>query len=215
MANNITPETGNAIQVHDQSAGEYDRYASENSYFVPDALFGLCFEYLQPHQRLLDIGIGTGLSSLPFVRAGLQVFGIDGSAEMLGICESKHLPIELTQFDIRERPWPYPDQYFDHLIACGVFHFIPDLEPIFQEIARLARPDSLFVFTTKVPSKVTKRNYTTETIGGVPIASHRSGYIAGLLSSSGFGKLKDLRIVLSRGPGEGDDIYCAWVTKQR
>ena len=33
--------------------------------------------------RLLDIGIGTGLGSLPFAKTGLEIFGIDGSGEML------------------------------------------------------------------------------------------------------------------------------------
>jgi SAM-dependent methyltransferase len=210
----IARVTDNAIQAHDQSAADYDRYASECGCFVPDALFGLCFEYVQSQQRLLDIGIGTGLSALPFARTGLQVFGLDGSAEMLEICKSKNFPVELKQFDIRKRPWPYPDQFFDHAIACGVFHFIPDIVAIFQEVARLVRPNGIFAFTTKAPVKEIKRNYSTERIGAVQIASHSKGYIGELLTAFGFDKLKELKILLSRGPGERDDLYYAWVTKK-
>ncbi len=80
-----------AIQIHDQYAADYDRLANEDGYVAPEALFGLCFEYLRPGQRLLDIGIGTGLSSLPFARAGMAVYGLDGSAEMVKECEKMEI----------------------------------------------------------------------------------------------------------------------------
>lgn len=49
----------------------------------PVILHGMLTEHLKPRQRLLDLGIGTGLSALPFRQAGLEVNGIDGSEEML------------------------------------------------------------------------------------------------------------------------------------
>jgi len=66
--------------THDEHASEYDRKAHETGWFGHEVLFGLCFEYVNPHERLLDIGIGTGLASLPFARSGLEVFGIDSLA---------------------------------------------------------------------------------------------------------------------------------------
>jgi len=47
-------------QAHDESAADYDRLARKYRWFGPEALFGLCFEYVQPGERLLAIGIGTG-----------------------------------------------------------------------------------------------------------------------------------------------------------
>jgi ubiquinone/menaquinone biosynthesis C-methylase UbiE len=99
-------DSDNSIQIHDQTARDYDRLSVEFSYTFADALFGLCFEFLQPGQRLLDIGIGTGLSSIPFHRAGLEVYGVDGSSEMLRICREKHFAVELRQWDLRILPWP-------------------------------------------------------------------------------------------------------------
>ncbi len=59
-----------------------------------------------------------------------------------------------------------------------------------------------------------KRNYSTEIIGTVQTASHSKRYIGELLSACGFNKLKELKILLSRSPGERDDLYYAWVTKR-
>ena len=114
-----------AIQVHDQYAADYDRLSLDFGYVLPDALFGLCSEFLQPGKRLLDIGIGTGLSSVPFARAGMAVYGLDGSVEMLKVCEEKKIAVELKPWDIRTAPWPYADKFFAAVIECGTIHFLP------------------------------------------------------------------------------------------
>jgi len=59
-------EKNDGIRAHDEHASDYDREARETWWFGPKVLFGLCFEYVSPHERLLDIGIGTGLGSMPF-----------------------------------------------------------------------------------------------------------------------------------------------------
>jgi ubiquinone/menaquinone biosynthesis C-methylase UbiE len=61
----------------------YDQEAEETGWFGPEILFGLSFKYLQPNQSILDLGIGTGLSSVLFHKAGLEVHGLDNSPEML------------------------------------------------------------------------------------------------------------------------------------
>jgi len=92
-----------SIRVHSEHASKYDREAHETGWFGPEVLFDLCFEYVSPHERLLDIRIGTGLGSMPFARAGLEVSGIDGSAEMLEICRSKDFAEDLRKFDLLRR----------------------------------------------------------------------------------------------------------------
>lgn len=66
-------ESKNMVNTHDKSAAEYDRLAKEQSWFGPKVWFGLCYEFMKPGDSLLDIGIGTGLSSLPLHKAGLQI----------------------------------------------------------------------------------------------------------------------------------------------
>ncbi len=204
-----------AIQAHEQTAGIYDQAAVEGGYLAPEALFGLCFEYLRPGQRLLDVGIGTGLSSLPFFRAGMAMYGLDGSAEMLKECEKKRFTAGLKLWDLRSAPWPFEDQFFDHAIERGTLPFIADLEVVFSEAARLIKPQGIFGFMVKSPGVGEQSgNSTSEIIDGVEIYSHDMGYIAGLLAGSGIEKRKQLKLMLSRGPGQQDDIYMLNVARK-
>ena len=216
-------EKNDSIRVHDEHASEYDREVRETGWFGPEVLFGLCFECVSPRERLLDIGIGTGLASLPFARAGLEVFGIDGSAEMLEICRSKAFAEDLREFDLRDMPLPYSDDFFDDVICCGVFHLIGDLEPIFKEVFRVIKPGGIFAFNTlaETPEKGdwvvshSPQGYS-EILSdwGVPVFMHSGGYTEKLLQGSGFDRLKELKFLV-RGLHEGtDDLACAYVTRR-
>lgn len=208
-----------AIQVHDRYAADYDRLTVEYGFVLPDALFGLCFEFMQTGQRLLDVGIGTGLSSAPFARAGMAVYSLDGSVVMLKVCEKKKIAVELKPGDIRTAPWPYADQFFDHVIECGTIQFLPELEVVFSEAARLCQPAGTFTFTSKTPGAepqagASQGSYTVETIDGVPVYTHDPHYIATLLNEYGFERRKALKVLLSRGPGLGDDVCTVLVAQK-
>ena len=216
-------EKNDGIRAHDEHASEYDREAHETGWFGPEVLFGLCFEYVSPHEHLLDIGIGTGLASLPFARAGLEVFGIDGSAEMLEMCRSKEFAQDLREFDLRSMPLPYSDSSFDHIICCGVFHLIGGLETIFKEVFRVIKPGGVFAFNILVENKDAKEGVVShsqpgyseiQSDWGVPIFMHSNGYIEKLLQDSGFIGLKTLKFLV-RGLHEGtEDIACAYVARR-
>jgi len=62
---------------HNRYALTYDKQVKEQDCFISDLLFGLSYEFLKPGQVLLDAGIGTGISSLPFAKAGLVIHGMD------------------------------------------------------------------------------------------------------------------------------------------
>lgn len=194
--------------LHDAYAGDYDAQVRAYDCHIGDLLFGLCYEYTRPGQRLLDAGIGSGLSAQPFAQAGLQVHGMDFSPAMLEICRGKQIAFDLKQHDLTQMPWPYPAGGFDHVICCGVLHFIAELDGILGEAARVLLPGGVFGFTTRqqagpaTPSMPFERH----TAGNFAIFSHTPAYVETLLALHGFTVLKTQRCFV------GDDVFVLWVS---
>ena len=201
----------------EQTTADYDRQAHAH-HWRPEALFGLVYEYLQPGDRLLDIGIGTGLASQTFARAGVQVFGFDVDREMLQVCRDKSFAADLKVYDLLDAPWPYQAASFEHALACGVLHFLADLEPIFAEVSRIVRPGGTFTFTTKAPPSSlaevgADEEPAEETIQGTRLFLHPQGYLDRIMAASGFEPLKQLRLMVTTGRGT-DDLFRAYVTRR-
>jgi ubiquinone/menaquinone biosynthesis C-methylase UbiE len=135
-------------KVDDQdnaSVAAYDEEAEASGWFGPEVVFGLAYKHVQPGQSILDIGIGTGLGSVLFRKAGLRVHGMDISPKMLDACRSKGFTA-LQLHDLTSPPYPYDSASMDHAVCAGVMNFFSDLSTVFGEAARILRRDGLFGF---------------------------------------------------------------------
>jgi len=93
--------------------------------------------------RLLEVGVGTGLSLPDYVR-NLEVVGIDLSPEMLekarervaggGLAHVTGLH-EMDASDLR-----FPDSSFDTVVAMYVMTVVPDPEAVMRELSRVTKP---------------------------------------------------------------------------
>ena len=126
----------------------YDAASAAIGNHAHEILFGLAYEGVRAGERLLDVGIGTGLASAPFHRAGLGIVGLDTAEEMLASCRAKGIAERLVVHDVRDVPWPFAAARFDHALACGVAHFLEELDLLLGEMARVVRPDASLAFTT-------------------------------------------------------------------
>lgn len=173
----------------------YDEEVIAYSSFAHNIIFGMCYEFITPKETLLDIGIGTGLASENFSKAGLKIFGLDNSKEMLGACQAKGFPESLVECDIANAPYPYIDDFFNHVICCGVLHFFGDLSKVVSEIERVLVSGGTFSFSL-APTDMTDDYIKESTEWGVPIYKHSNQYIQKVLAAYNMEFLKEQRLLI-------------------
>lgn len=187
---------------HDQFAQEYDEQVKTYNCHIADVLFGLSYEHLTKGESLLDVGIGTGLSSRLFHRAGVDVTGIDGSAEMLKICAAKRFTRQLIHQDLLNLPSPFQDEQFDHVVCCGVFHFIGNLDGLFMEVSRVQKKGGIFAFTVMAAGTDlnTQGKFHQKSEDGLTVYAHQSSYIDELTKTAGYSMEKDVINLVGETP---------------
>ena len=209
-------KTNSTIIQDEQSASEYDTQARKTNWFGPEVVFGLAYEYLNPGDSVLDLGIGSGLSSILFHRAGLRVFGLDGSSEVLEVYRSKGFTAGLKQHDLRDLPLPFPARFCNHLVSIAVLNSFKDLGPLFEEIARILKTDGIFAFTVEEQKPGQEESYPINRVEvsekpkeetAVLLFRHNEDCITRLLGQNDFELLKTLEFVAFKYPAENKDVF--------
>lgn len=211
----IFMQSNDTIIRDTQSAIGYDEQARKTNWFGPEVVFGLTYEFVKPGDTLLDLGIGSGLSSFPFHKVGLQIFGLDGSREVLEVCSTKKFTRELKVHDLRCLPLPYSDRSFDHVVSVAVLNSFERLDPLFGELARIIKPDGIFSFTIEDQKLGMEDRYPINRMevtekpdeAAVVLFRHRDAYITQILNQTGFELLKSLEFVAFRYPAEHRDVF--------
>lgn len=95
-----------------------------------------------PRDRVLEIGIGTGLSLRYFPACG-SITGIDISTAMLAEAEERvaqmRLPnVELIRMDATQLE--FPEDYFDRVLLPYVLSTVENPKRVLDEIVRVSRP---------------------------------------------------------------------------
>ncbi|MCS6946071.1 MAG: class I SAM-dependent methyltransferase, partial [Steroidobacteraceae bacterium] len=104
-----------------------------------------------PYRRILDLGCGTGRSTLPFAARfpAAELHGIDLSAPCLvrAYERSRAAGIRVYWSQQRAEALDYPEGYFDLVHSTFLLHELPldALHDITQEVLRVLAPGGLFV----------------------------------------------------------------------
>jgi phosphatidylethanolamine/phosphatidyl-N-methylethanolamine N-methyltransferase len=131
----------------------YNRYSS-----FYDLIFGRIFEsgrekapellQLHPGMRLLEVGIGTGLS-IPQLPRFCTVTGVDLSQKMLDEAEKRirklgRANIQLHKMDATQME--FRDNSFDRVLAAYFISTVPDPVAVVREMKRVCKPGGFLVF---------------------------------------------------------------------
>ena len=95
-----------------------------------------------PGERVLEVGVGTGLS-LPLYPEDCRVVGVDISEPMLDQARARAEALGLAGIDLRKmdaRELHFADGSFDHVLAPYVMSVVPEPERVMAEMRRVCRP---------------------------------------------------------------------------
>ena len=120
-----TPPTDDAPHSHRELAESFgsdaDKYDRARPRY-PAALIDAIVDRL-PGRTVLDVGIGTGISSEPFRQRGLDVLGVEPDPDMAALARAKDFSVEAGRFE----DWDPAGRTFDGVIAGQTWHWIdPD-----------------------------------------------------------------------------------------
>jgi ubiquinone/menaquinone biosynthesis C-methylase UbiE len=97
-----------------------------------------------PHQRIVDVGCGTGLMSLKLAATGRQVLGVDLSSAMIEHARSRSSArLEFLQADAENLP--LESASFDAVVNLISFHHYPNPDRALAEFRRVFRPGGRLV----------------------------------------------------------------------
>src|SRR5919206_4576081 len=95
--------------------------------------------------EILDLGCGTGLSSLLFFKAGCRVTGVDGTRAMIE--RAGRLPFRKLICQNLEKELKVKDLSFDAAVMVGVMEYIEDPAALLARVRRKLRPGGVFGLT--------------------------------------------------------------------
>ncbi len=138
-------DTQNVTKVYSAYSGFYDLIFGK--FFNDARAIAVDLLDLQPGNRVLEVGVGTGLS-LPLYPRPCTVIGIDLTGPMLrqGVkrIRKKGLDhIRLQQMDATHMG--FRDGSFDAVTAAYVISTVPDPKRVLAEMIRVCRPDGKIV----------------------------------------------------------------------
>ncbi len=124
---------------------------------------------LQPGEKLLEVGVGTGLS-LPLYPSTSEIIAIDISSKMLEKAKEKVHKMSLKNVELAvmdAQNMAYEDNTFDCVTACYVVSAAPDPHKVVSEICRVCKPGGRVVFINHFKSKKFLLAKFEELINGV------------------------------------------------
>ncbi|MBO8164295.1 MAG: class I SAM-dependent methyltransferase [Brevibacillus sp.] len=105
----------------------------------------------EKHKKILDYGFGGGANYLHFCKRGFEVHGVEVSQSAINVLQEKLRELDIPgqlKF-IEDGKIPYPDSFFDVVVAWQVLYYNDwdGLHFAVEEINRVLRAGGLFIGT--------------------------------------------------------------------
>ena len=145
-----TSDAREVADRYDEWAKGYDDDLASWSYQAPTVVAETVVSRHPEAGSALDVGCGTGLVGRALRARGFagQILGLDISQESLEIAQQCGAYDSVEHADLQQ-PLPFEDDSVDALVCVGVMTYLPEVETVWREFARVARPGGLVVATQR------------------------------------------------------------------
>lgn len=145
--------TTNAREVaerYDEWAASYDDDLDSWSYRAPGVVAETILTQHPDAASVLDVGCGTGMVGRALRAKGYQgrIAGLDISQASLRVAERTGAYDTLEPADLQQ-PLAVDEDGVDVLVCAGVMTYLPDVEAVWREFARVVRAGGLVVVTQR------------------------------------------------------------------
>jgi len=104
-------------------------------------------QHVAPGGKILDVGTGTGRISVPLLRLGANVIGIDLSLNMMDKLRQKYPTAHLAQADASRLP--FAARQFEAVLTMHVMHLIGPWREALREYQRVLKPGGVYIDSTQ------------------------------------------------------------------
>src|SRR3978361_2280368 len=145
-----TSDPGAVADRYDQWAKGYDEDLASWASQAPTVVTETVLSRHPAATSVLDVGCGTGLVGRSLRERGFggRVTGPDISQEYLEIARQRGAYDSVEQADLQQR-LPVEDDSADAVVCVGVMTYLPEVEAVWREFARVTWPGGLVVVTQR------------------------------------------------------------------
>ena len=145
-----TSDAREVAHRYDEWAQTYDDDLASWSYRAPTVVAETVMTRHPAAGSALDVGCGTGLVGRALRARGFsgRILGLDISPASLEIAEQSGAYESLQPADLQQR-LAFEDDTFDAVVCVGVMTYLPEVEAVWREFARVARPEGIVVATQR------------------------------------------------------------------
>lgn len=135
---------------YDGWAEGYDHDLASWSYQAPTVVARTVLARHPDARSTLDVGCGTGLVGRALRARGFagRIVGLDISQASLEVARHSGAYDAVEQADLQQR-LPLDDEAVDALVCVGVMTYLPEVEAVWRELARVVRAGGLVVATQR------------------------------------------------------------------
>ena len=152
----------NERAIWNQLARSYDRNVMGTYSDAYRLTHQAILEDLNPNDRILEVGCGTGIVSLAIAPHAGEVIGVDLSPRMIQQAEKKSNEAALQNLHFQEADayeLPFEDESFDVVLLTNLLHVVAEPETVIKEAHRVLREGGTLAAVTdclaeKVPFQV-------------------------------------------------------------